>query len=61
MSVHCQVGEFTVEPIWTDIEKEEHGNIVRTKALDLLVCLAQRPGDPSSPGGTSRAVWPTPM
>ncbi len=58
MARRFQVGDFLVEP---DLNRITRGNTavsVEPKVLDVLVCLAQRPGEVFTREEILRAVWP---
>ncbi len=58
MARRFQVGDFVVEP---DLNRITRGNTavsVEPKVLDVLVCLAERPGEVFTREEILRAVWP---
>jgi TolB-like protein/Flp pilus assembly protein TadD len=58
MARRFQVGDFSVEPDLNRITKGETVVSVEPKVLDVLVCLAERPGEVFTREQILRAVWP---
>lgn len=58
MARRFRVGEFLVEPDLNRITKGNKALSVEPKVLDVLVCLAQRPGEVFTRGEILRTVWP---
>lgn len=58
MARRFQVGDFVVEPDLNRITGGDSVVSVEPKVLDVLVCLAERPGEVFTRGEILRTVWP---